>query len=288
MTDEGGALGIASGLELGSAEEALLERATRGEPEAFDASSDHGSTACSEWRSRSRATIAMRATRSRRPASSRGGGPRLRDRSRFDAWLSQILVNACRGQLRNGAGSECERWTSTTGARRAACSTPGERERSGEVDAIRRAFDRLDPTTRALLAMHYVEERPLAEIGRVLRAPPADDQVAALQRPQSARPGAGGGAAMNSSDRETDPFASSRDPRVHAPPDLGDAIYRRRGRDAAAPAGVVGRGGSAAAPRRARWCCSLLLGLLVAALGVAAIVASGRRRCPTWDLPRRA
>jgi DNA-directed RNA polymerase specialized sigma24 family protein len=40
-----------------------------------------------------------------------------------------------------------------------------------EVELIRRAFDRLDTDTRALLAMHYVEERPLAEIGRIVGAP---------------------------------------------------------------------------------------------------------------------
>ena len=37
MTEDSGSIGIASRLAVGSADEALLERAARGEPEAFDA-----------------------------------------------------------------------------------------------------------------------------------------------------------------------------------------------------------------------------------------------------------
>ena len=40
-----------------------------------------------------------------------------------------------------------------------------------ETDLIRRAFVRLDPTVRSLLVLHYVEGRPLAEIGRILCSP---------------------------------------------------------------------------------------------------------------------
>jgi RNA polymerase sigma-70 factor (ECF subfamily) len=35
-------------------------------------------------------------------------------------------------------------------------------------DAIRRAFRRLDPDKRAILVLHYVEERPVTEIARLL------------------------------------------------------------------------------------------------------------------------
>ena len=40
-----------------------------------------------------------------------------------------------------------------------------------EVEAIRRAFGRIDPVHRALLVMHYVEERPLAEEWSITGAP---------------------------------------------------------------------------------------------------------------------
>ena len=36
---------------------------------------------------------------------------------------------------------------------------------------IRRAFDRLEPGVRALLVLHYVEERPIAEIARAMGSP---------------------------------------------------------------------------------------------------------------------
>ena len=101
--------------------------------------------------------------------------PRLRDPARFDAWLSQILVNACRGLLRAPAPHAGPRDRDRCRARR------GRRPRGvlhgrpkravGEIEAIRAAFGLLDPDVRALLVLHYVEERPLAEIGRMLGTP---------------------------------------------------------------------------------------------------------------------
>ena len=96
--------------------------------------------------------------------------PRLRDRARFDAWLSQILVNACRGQLRRGRRARV-REIDLVGAEDQVGFATGGHEAFGEVEAIWRAFERLDPDTRSLIALHYLDERPLAEIGRMLRAP---------------------------------------------------------------------------------------------------------------------
>jgi RNA polymerase sigma-70 factor (ECF subfamily) len=101
--------------------------------------------------------------------------PRLRDPDRFDAWVSQILVNACRGLLRKQRRihvREIEIDAEAEGDRgHAAFSTAGPGDAVGEVDAIRSAFETLDPDVRALLVLHYVEERPLAEIGQMLGAP---------------------------------------------------------------------------------------------------------------------
>ena len=100
--------------------------------------------------------------------------PKLRDRDRFDPWLAQILVNACRAHLRRqrrtsvreiGVGEPGDESTS------AGFSTGGHAEQIAEVEAIRRAFDRLDPDVRALLVLHYQEEQPLADIARTLGAP---------------------------------------------------------------------------------------------------------------------
>jgi RNA polymerase sigma-70 factor (ECF subfamily) len=174
MTEKGGALGIASGLELGSAEEALLERASRGEPEAFDA----------VIRPRLDRLFRMAVAITRSDADARDAVqeacvlawrelPRLRDRSRFDAWLSQILVNACRGLLRKQRRVRVREVDvdDSGAAEPAAYATASGAEQLAEAELIRRAFDRLDGDSRALLVLHYAEERPLAEIGRVLGAP---------------------------------------------------------------------------------------------------------------------
>jgi RNA polymerase sigma-70 factor (ECF subfamily) len=100
--------------------------------------------------------------------------PRLRDRERFDAWLAQILVNACRSLLRRERRVsvreiDVERMAADGGP--GSFATRSDVETIPETDLIRRAFERLDPTVRSLLVLHYVEERPLAEIGRILGSP---------------------------------------------------------------------------------------------------------------------
>lgn len=100
--------------------------------------------------------------------------PKLRDRDRFDSWLAQILVNACRAHLRRQRRTSVreisvgEPGDESTAA---GFSTGGHGEQIAEVEAIRRAFDRLDPDLRALLVLHYQEEQPLADIARTLGAP---------------------------------------------------------------------------------------------------------------------
>jgi RNA polymerase sigma-70 factor (ECF subfamily) len=99
--------------------------------------------------------------------------PGLRDPSRFDAWLAQVLVNASRGVLR--------RRKRTAGREVGMESDAGDAQPEvvgadpiagvGEAEAIRRAFERLSPDDRILLALHYVEQRPLAEIATAMRSP---------------------------------------------------------------------------------------------------------------------
>ena len=100
--------------------------------------------------------------------------PRLRDRDRFDAWLAQILVNACRTLLRRDRRLSVREIDVETMATDKAAGSHGTRnhvDALSETDLIQRAFERLDPTVRSLLVLHYVEERPLAEIGRILGSP---------------------------------------------------------------------------------------------------------------------
>jgi RNA polymerase sigma-70 factor, ECF subfamily len=100
--------------------------------------------------------------------------PRLRERDRFDAWLAQILVNACRAHLRRQRRADVREIAvgePDDGPTPAGFSTGGHGDEIAEVELIRRAFDRLDPDVRALLVLHYQEEQPLAEIARVMGAP---------------------------------------------------------------------------------------------------------------------
>jgi RNA polymerase sigma-70 factor (ECF subfamily) len=104
--------------------------------------------------------------------------PRLRDRDRFDAWQSQILVNAARGVVRRTSRRQVREVPVDPhpddregGRQRVEPAVPAEAEALAEADAVRRAFARLDGTTRALLILHYVEGTPLADIARSTGSP---------------------------------------------------------------------------------------------------------------------
>ncbi len=100
----------------------------------------------------------------------------LRDAGRFDAWFTQILVNGCRSQLRR---------TKRRAVREIAFDDPDPRGRSPQIrseerllgdrvvdaEAVRRAFVRLDPDKRIVLVLHYVDDRPVAEIATALGVP---------------------------------------------------------------------------------------------------------------------
>ena len=176
MTRDGGALGLASGSAARPADDALLDRAARGQPEAFDVL----------IRPRLDKLYRMALAITRSEADARDAVqeacvlawrelPRLRQHDRFDSWLAQILVNACRGLLRRQRRVRVREVGVEEGSDGArvplAYQTGAPADQVAEVELIRRAFERLDGETRSLLALHYVERRPLAEIGRMLGAP---------------------------------------------------------------------------------------------------------------------
>jgi len=100
--------------------------------------------------------------------------PRLRDHDRFDAWLSQILVNSCRGLLRTHRRRSIREVSMDDPLRpttHSEATAAAEGDQFGEAEAIRAAFERLAPTVRSLLVLHYVEGRPLAEIAMILGSP---------------------------------------------------------------------------------------------------------------------
>jgi len=100
--------------------------------------------------------------------------PRLRDHDRFDPWLSQILVNSCRMLLRGRRRGAIREISMDDPLRPASQDKPGvaaEADGFGETEAIRAAFERLDPAVRSLLVLHYIEGRPLAEMAKVMGSP---------------------------------------------------------------------------------------------------------------------
>ncbi|HEX8026057.1 MAG TPA: sigma-70 family RNA polymerase sigma factor [Candidatus Limnocylindrales bacterium] len=105
--------------------------------------------------------------------------PRLRDPSAFDGWLNRIVANSAR-MARRGRGRVREIPVGSLGldddetvteVRRDQPSTGGSPDRLADRDSIGRAFDRLRADERAILALHYVDERPVAEIARSLGIP---------------------------------------------------------------------------------------------------------------------
>lgn len=99
--------------------------------------------------------------------------PRLRDHGAFDAWLNQIVVNAARMAVRSRGRKqvrEVSRDDKVHGSPREPV-VRSETDAFADADAIRRAFERLDGTTRALLVLHYVEGASLADIAASTGSP---------------------------------------------------------------------------------------------------------------------
>jgi RNA polymerase sigma-70 factor (ECF subfamily) len=102
--------------------------------------------------------------------------PRLRDPGSFDGWLNRIVANSARmsrrGRTRRNTrlGTlQMEVRTVDGYAYEPADPAAGQQLDSvATSDAIGRAFDRISERDRLILALHHVEERPLAEIATSL------------------------------------------------------------------------------------------------------------------------
>jgi RNA polymerase sigma-70 factor, ECF subfamily len=98
--------------------------------------------------------------------------PRLRELDHFDAWLHRILVNECRMQVRRRARVREIPMNpeSRPGAGYPAYSRP-TLDRIELLDLLEGAFEQLDADDRAMVVMHHLEDRPLAEIAAALHMP---------------------------------------------------------------------------------------------------------------------
>jgi RNA polymerase sigma-70 factor, ECF subfamily len=111
--------------------------------------------------------------------------PRLRDHRNFDGWLRQILVNACRAQLRS---RKRVREISLDETFDRGDPRPELSDQVSDSDVLARAFARLDADKRSILVLHHLDHEPLAAIAGALGIPIGtaksrlSDARAALQR----------------------------------------------------------------------------------------------------------
>jgi RNA polymerase sigma factor (sigma-70 family) len=101
------------------------------------------------------------------------GLPGLRDPDQFDAWLTRILVNACRTSLKRRSRTwvrEISLTPDAPGSEDPASRQPGP---EGVIDrlALEAAFERLGPDDRTILVLHHLEGRSLDEIAQILAIP---------------------------------------------------------------------------------------------------------------------
>jgi RNA polymerase sigma-70 factor (ECF subfamily) len=148
----------------------LVERAKRGDEEAFDALARQVGDRCmaiASWilRDAALAEDAVQAALVRAWQELRT----LRDLDRFEAWLHRILTNECYGEARRRI-----RWS--TKIRLLPTADPGDPGGILTVhdrDQLERAFRRLTLEQRSVLVFHHVVGLPVTEIAERLGIPPA-------------------------------------------------------------------------------------------------------------------
>ncbi len=97
--------------------------------------------------------------------------PRLRDADRFGVWADRILVNACRLTLRRRARGRVRQVSIETVDPSRFVDGEATDHGAGDRDNFGRAFERMDVDERALLSMHHLDGRPLADIAAILGIP---------------------------------------------------------------------------------------------------------------------
>jgi RNA polymerase sigma-70 factor (ECF subfamily) len=156
-------------------EAALVQRASRGDHEAFSALVDARLAATfrtalailgneSDARDATQ-DVFLRAWRNL---------PELREPDRFAAWFGRIVVNTCRTSIR-GRRRRIVREISVgalpgEGDQLESRESPHD-DRMADLDLLERALDRLSPADRTLLALHHFEHLSLGDIGERLGVP---------------------------------------------------------------------------------------------------------------------
>lgn len=98
------------------------------------------------------------------------GLPSLRKPERFDAWFGRIVVNACRMSIRRRPRTVVLSLESITDGQPDLADDPWL-SRLVDSDALNRAIDGLPVQQRAILALYYLEDRPVSAVAMTLRIP---------------------------------------------------------------------------------------------------------------------
>jgi RNA polymerase sigma-70 factor (ECF subfamily) len=98
------------------------------------------------------------------------GLPSLHDPGRFDAWFSRIVVNTCRMSMRRRPRAVVVSIESIADGHPVWGDDPSL-DGLVETDALNRAIDRLSVQERGILALYYLEDRPIAIVAAILGIP---------------------------------------------------------------------------------------------------------------------
>jgi RNA polymerase sigma-70 factor (ECF subfamily) len=147
----------------------LVERAQRGDHEAFDALASaayHRLYAIARriLRDGYAAEDAVQDALVKAWRDIRG----LRDPDAFDAWLHRLLVNACRDQVRRTRRRPVE----VLGLSIDRIASHDDIARVADLDELEHAFLDLSIEHRAVLVLTHYVGLPNAEVARILRVPP--------------------------------------------------------------------------------------------------------------------
>jgi len=97
--------------------------------------------------------------------------PRLRDVTRFDAWLDRIVVNQCRTSLRRRKARIREIPLDESAHESTSPALPSPADALADEDLVRSALERLSPDQRLVIALHHGDGRPIAEIAKLIGVP---------------------------------------------------------------------------------------------------------------------
>jgi RNA polymerase sigma-70 factor (ECF subfamily) len=149
-------------------QELLVERARRGDRDAFAALAAHLVDPCYSlaYAILRNAELASDAVQTAMLGAWRDL-PSLRDVDKFDAWLHRLVANACYVEARRE-----RRWSLSIRAFPTDHPTAPDLAISvADRDELERAFRRLPPEQRAVVALHYYLGLPLSEVAATLGIP---------------------------------------------------------------------------------------------------------------------